>query len=137
MWSAIALVALISTGTLFLMVQRIDALGTRIDADPNGQPSNNAQGDDTDSDGDDDDGVRVVVSFGVGSTGRIEVIASRSGVLNAFIDFDRDGVWETGAERPIVNQTVAAGTQFMEENLQVKLPPEVDAASIEATRTIR
>jgi hypothetical protein len=31
MWSAIALVALISTGTLFLMVQRLDALSTRID----------------------------------------------------------------------------------------------------------
>jgi len=32
MWSAIALVALISTGTLFLMVQRIDALSARLDA---------------------------------------------------------------------------------------------------------
>jgi multidrug efflux system membrane fusion protein len=51
-------------------------------------------------------------------------------------DFGPDGVLIRSGLAPR-DLVVAAGTQFMEENLQVKLPPEVDAASIEATKTIR
>jgi multidrug efflux system membrane fusion protein len=51
-------------------------------------------------------------------------------------DFGPDGVLIRSGLAPR-DLVVAAGTQFMEENLQVKLPPEVDAASIEGPKTIR
>jgi hypothetical protein len=70
-------------------------LGTQVDAELNGVPSVNADGD-----GADEDGVRVGgqllngAGLNVGATVALEVFASAPGFLDAWIDFNRNGVFE-------------------------------------------
>jgi hypothetical protein len=67
-------------------------LGTTVDAELDGQPSIDANGD-----GADEDGVRIRgvllqgQTINVGSTAALEVFASAAGFLDAWIDFNRDG----------------------------------------------
>lgn len=62
-------------------------LGTFVDDESDGQPSATAV-----ADGADDDGVRFLTPLLPGTSASIQVIASTDGFLNAFIDFDADGV---------------------------------------------
>ena len=68
-------------------------LGSTVDAERDGQPNAGATGDD--AAGDDEDGVvlpaTIVVRLGVTAT----VTASGAGKLDAWVDFDRDGIFET------------------------------------------
>ncbi len=72
-------------------------LGAMVDLEPDGQPTPNADGDDTDkyypSLGDDEDGVMLPVSVSQGSITTIQVMASVQGYLDAWMDFDLDGTW--------------------------------------------
>jgi hypothetical protein len=70
-------------------------LGTTVDAELDGQPTDAADGD-----GADEDGVRIRGQLlqgqiiNVGATIALEVFASASGFLNAWIDFNRNGVFD-------------------------------------------
>lgn len=68
-------------------------LGAQVDPEPDGVPSEDADGDDVTA-GADEDGVRFLTRFEAGKTARIEVTAGTSGYLSAFCDFRRDGALE-------------------------------------------
>ena len=81
-------------------------LGSLIDADADGQPDDQAgqdgSGGDDNADVADEDGVFVVASILATSTSEttssFEVIASGSGKLDGWIDFNRDGSWGVGEQ---------------------------------------
>src|SRR5262245_60991381 len=64
-------------------------LGQRVDSENDGQPSPLATGDDAVPVGNpsDEDGVQFIGSLSVGQTATVQVIASTTGILNAWIDF--------------------------------------------------
>ncbi len=64
------------------------------DGEENGQPDLLAQGDDLAGESD-EDGVRLNGLPVVGGTTSLTIEASASGYVNAWIDLDRNGVWET------------------------------------------
>ncbi len=84
-------------------------LGPLVDEDPNGQPNADATGDDSDGDpaGDDEDGVTfsaAVIASGLSpQAGSVDVDLQNSGagpnLLNAWIDFNRDGDWDDAGEQ--------------------------------------
>ena len=65
-------------------------LGSSVDADTNGFPSNDALGDDTDGT-DDEDGVTFDTPINPEQPANISVTASTDGFLNAWIDFNSSG----------------------------------------------
>jgi hypothetical protein len=88
-------------------------LGYKIDGEPNGQPGLNADGDDTDllypSLGDDEDGIILPPSVTPGQVVSVDVIASVSGYLDAWMDFNLDGDWNDAGEHIFVSQIIPGG----------------------------
>ncbi|MCG3209108.1 MAG: hypothetical protein FOGNACKC_02727 [Anaerolineae bacterium] len=96
-------------------------LGGIVDAETNGQPSVNADGDDTanstlvfptgSTPADDEDGVQFSGPLVPGETLVLTVSASAaaSGYLNAWIDFNGNGVFDAG-EQVALNSLITAGT---------------------------
>ncbi len=93
-------------------------LGAGVDAEGNGQPNTNANGDDLNSD--DEDGVtfpgvdpvfagRLVA----GRSNPVQIVASVAGRLNCFFDFNGNGSLTDGAEYAFNEQAVAAGTNSL------------------------
>lgn len=76
-------------------------LGSRVDAEPDGQPNANALGDDAATAGGpgDEDGVRFVTSLSPGQRTTVTVVASARGMLDAWIDFDANGSWAQPADQ--------------------------------------
>ena len=85
-------------------------LGAAIDVDANGQPNAGSTGDDTDANGDDEDGVTFTSALVSGSIATAQVVASESGLLSAWIDFNGDGDWSDPGEQVFQDLAVAAGT---------------------------
>jgi len=77
-------------------------LGNSVDGEPDGQPDATATGDDLDGNND-DDGVTFPLPLVPGQTAQIDVVASMQGLLNAWIDFDRNGNWAPAAEQILSN----------------------------------
>lgn len=72
-------------------------LGSRVDAELSPQNDHHSRGDDLDIDGDDDDGVifiNEVTTSNFGGNGTILVYASQSGLLDGWIDFNGDRVFQ-------------------------------------------
>jgi hypothetical protein len=88
-------------------------LGAALDGDPNGQPSGIADGDDTDAEGDDDDGVTLPGVLVLNTTANITVNASAAGLINAWVDFNLNGAWESPAEQIFTNTAVVAGNNAL------------------------
>jgi hypothetical protein len=82
-------------------------LGVLVDAEPDGQPSSNA-----DADVPDEDGINFLDPLVPGSSARIEVTASRAGRVDAWIDFGRDGSWNQLLDRIWLSQDVSAGVNI-------------------------
>ena len=100
-------------------VHRIDDmffLGHSVDADPDGQPTIAADGDDTDGN-DDGDGVTFLTPLVPGGIATVDVVASLSGHLNAWVDFNGDGHWGP-AERIYAAQPLGTGVN----NLSFAVP---------------
>jgi hypothetical protein len=79
--------------------------GDAPDADPDGQPTPLADGDDLDADGDDEDGV-TIPNFNQGQTSNILFnVCNAPGGANVqiWIDWDGSGSWENPAERVYSN----------------------------------
>ncbi|MCA9211587.1 MAG: hypothetical protein KDB27_00860 [Planctomycetales bacterium] len=107
-------------------------LGRGVDPELDGQPSINADGDDSSPAFamDDEDGVRFLTPVVPGGTTRVEVIASTDGYLNAWIDFDRDGVWTNGtAENVFSAQPLNAGVNLLSFNVPADAKPGPNEAT--------
>lgn len=92
-------------------------LGSGVDEDPDGQPSA-TDGDDVDvfypdsgNIGDDEDGVTFVNSVVPGRLAKINVNASTTGLLNAWVDFNHDGDWNDAGEQVFEDTALSAGDQ--------------------------
>ncbi len=85
-------------------------LGTSVDEEFNGQPTDNADGD-----GSDDDGISFLTSLvthpTVPTTATLSVTASQAGLLDGWIDFNGDGDWLDDGEQVFASQSVVAGSQ--------------------------
>ncbi len=81
-------------------------LGSSIDGEADGQPDAIASGDDNDGN-DDDDGVTFPVPLVAGQAAQIDIVASVTGWINAWIDFDADGKWHSTEQ--IVNNGIHHG----------------------------
>lgn len=93
-------------------------LGQGVDAEPDGQPTVRFDGDDLNG-RNDDDGVFLPPILAPGSTVSIAVVASTNGVLNAWIDFNRNGNWGDPGDQVFHLQPLVAGTNW----LNLVVPP--------------
>lgn len=78
------------------------------DAELDGQPTANASGDD-DTDVDDEDGIVFTSAIVAGQSATLNASATGSGLLNAWIDFNRDGIWNDLDERIFANLALVSG----------------------------
>jgi hypothetical protein len=89
-------------------------LGLAVDAELNGLPTTNADGDDLNQTPDDEDGVRFENIFFPGSSSDISVTINTGtnapARLNAWFDFNRNGVFTDSGEQMIVADRKGSGT---------------------------
>ena len=82
-------------------------LGAGISKDSDGKPSASATGDDY------DDGVGFTSTLVPGLSATVQITASGSGVINAWIDFNRDSDWADAGEKILVDEPVSVGTRTL------------------------
>ena len=82
-------------------------LGAAVDGETDGQPDLQATGDDLQAD--DEDGVAFTSALEPGSTATLEVTASQPGVLQAWIDWNRDGDWADPDEHVLKDVALVGG----------------------------
>ncbi len=88
-------------------------LGTRVDTEPDGQPSAGADGDDTHG-VDDEDGVVFPATLIPGAPGKIQLTTgSTGGNISCWIDFNRNGSWADAGDQVVTDLALAAGTTTM------------------------
>ncbi|MEZ6092125.1 MAG: GEVED domain-containing protein [Pirellulaceae bacterium] len=113
-------------------------LGSRVDADPDGLPTSNADGDDSTGQ-DDEDGVAFVaslVSVDASTTkSSVSVVASEAGKLDAWIDFNQDGDWNDVGEQIFTSATVSAGTNLLSFDVIAGATPGETAARFRLSRS--
>ncbi|MCF8368641.1 MAG: hypothetical protein K9G76_06330 [Bacteroidales bacterium] len=92
-------------------------LGLMVDAEPDGQPSMNADCDDTDclfpSFGDDEDGIILPGSVSPGATINFTAIASVDGYLDAWMDFNLVNAWTDPGEHIINTMPLTSGSNTL------------------------
>ncbi|MBN2355407.1 PKD domain-containing protein [candidate division KSB1 bacterium] len=88
-------------------------LGNKIDTEPDAIPNPSAQGDDA-SAMDDEDGVFFLTPLSPGSPAKVEVFPSLKGYLNAWIDFNGNGVFFDSGERILVDELIGPGSTILE-----------------------
>ncbi len=98
------------------VVQKGFFLGSGIDAEPDGQPTALADGDNN-SGANDEDGVQISPIITPGSAISVNVIASAPGALNAWLDFNLNGTWADAGEQIISAQPVAPGVNTFTINV--------------------
>ncbi|MEK7415857.1 MAG: Calx-beta domain-containing protein, partial [Planctomycetota bacterium] len=86
-------------------------LGANIDGEDNGQPTATSDGDDN-TFLDDEDGVTLPASFITGTTQTITVNASAAGFIHGWIDWGRNGHWNSGTEQVLSNVPVVVGNNI-------------------------
>lgn len=111
---------LLPNGARHIIVQGIH-LGALIDAEEDGQPLPDADGDDLLDGNDDEDGV-TFNNFVVGTTGTFTVNASTIGTLNAWIDFNDDGDWGTAGDQIFIDQPLVSGDNVLTFNIPASTP---------------
>ena len=79
------------------VIQATPRLGTLLDAELDGQPDGQAAGDDLNG-ADDEDGLTAISPLRPGESATLSVTATGAGLLDAWVDFDRNGSWEHPAE---------------------------------------
>ncbi len=103
---------LINNGAAHIMDATI-YLGNAIDAEPDGQPTADAKGDDNNGSPDDEDGINFLSAFTPGGSVLIDINASADGYVNAWIDYDGNGSWAEANEQIFTDQSVVAGSNFL------------------------
>ncbi|MDA1179216.1 MAG: S8 family serine peptidase, partial [Planctomycetota bacterium] len=91
-------------------------LGANVDAETDGTPSANADGDDATTT-DDENGVQFATPLIAGQTARIDVTASKQGYLQGWIDFNGDGDWLDAGERILTDQLIPGGVTRLVVNV--------------------
>lgn len=99
-------------------------LGAQVDFEPDGLPGAPATGDDLDR-VDDEDGVVFASPLLVGQVVGVTVVASTNGLLNAWLDYNRNGSWADAGEQIFTNQALVPGTN----RLNLKVPTAVVTGS--------
>jgi len=87
-------------------------LGSLIDAELDGIPTPDAFGDDNDNLAD-EDGVFMMSAVNPGMTAYVDVVASGTGILNAWVDFNQDGDWEDNGEQIFIDKALVAGNNSL------------------------
>lgn len=108
-----------SDGARHLMAGTL-GLGVRRDDDGDGQPNYAGAGDDA-GDTDDEDGVEFPPLL-AGSSADLTVTASEPGLLDAWVDFDQDGVWSEGDERVAAGVALVAGANSLSIDIPAAAP---------------
>lgn len=106
---------LLASGGAFHGINGVLFLGAGVDAEADGQPTAGADGDD--AVGNDEDGVALTSSLGLGptdSTATLDVTASATGLLSAWIDFDADDSWDGVGEQVLVDESLSTGINQLE-----------------------
>ena len=101
-------------------------LGFRVDPEPDGQPDPNALGDDLN--GPDEDGVTFTSPLIPGAPATVQVRASTSGFLNAWIDFNGNGSWADASDRVFSGTALAAGINNLVFNVPATASPGITFA---------
>ncbi len=97
-------------------------LGASVDVEANGKPSATATGDDY-STSDDEDGVTFNTTLTPGVVAQVSVVASKPGVLNAWLDFNGDGDWNDLGEQIFVDRTLTQGTNLLTFSVPFGIDP--------------
>jgi hypothetical protein len=97
-------------------------LGALIDAEPDGQPDGTSTGDDNNLP-DDEDGVSIPRPLIAGATVNVQVTASASGFLNAWIDWNNNQSWIDPGDQVYTNVMLNPGSNNL--LLNVPLPPAI------------
>ena len=87
-------------------------MGARVDADPDGQPTADASGDDADADGDDEDGVRLMASLVPGRTVTVTFPMPASPadcLMSGWLDVNRDGDFADPNEQIFADEPLTVG----------------------------
>ena len=87
-------------------------LGAQIDAEPDGQPSPGANGDDLANLADEDGIALAGMPWIPGGSGTVGCTSSGAGFLDAWADFNQDGDWQDAGEQICVGVPVSAGFNF-------------------------
>ena len=88
-------------------------LGKSVDSEFDGQPNLDATGDDALDGNDDEDGVVFTSVLAAGEQATVNVTASASGFLDAWMDFNVDGDWDDTGEQVFSSQLLAAGVNHL------------------------
>ncbi|MBL0009809.1 MAG: hypothetical protein IPP25_22230 [Saprospiraceae bacterium] len=83
-------------------------LGATVDAESDGQPNATSTGD-----GADEDGVTLPASLITNLSNDITVNASAPGLLDAWVDFNRDGDWSDAGEKIFTSTALVAGNNAL------------------------
>jgi hypothetical protein len=88
-------------------------MGAMVDGEPDGQPDGAAMGDDMDlfypPANDDEDGVIFTSPLTQGLSATVDVIASVTGLLNAWVDFNGNGSWADAGEQIFIDTPLNPG----------------------------
>jgi hypothetical protein len=99
-------------------------LGAGVDREPNGQPSGDALGDDNNPTTlDDEDGVSFPPEFIAGQTAEVQVTASMTGKLDAWVDFNRNDSWADAGEKVANSVVLLPGQNTITFTLPVSATP--------------
>lgn len=102
-------------------------LGTQVDLETDGQPTDSADGD-----GEDEDGIGMIASIvavrATSTTSSVFVTASDDGMLDAWIDFNRDGDWNDAGEQIANRLAVSAGGNALSFSIPLNALPGETAA---------
>lgn len=100
-------------------------LGWQVDTEPDGQPTSSADGDDLNPPflPDDEDGVLLSSALYAGATARVTVVASTTGFLNAWIDFNANRSWADPGEQVFSQVVLVPGTNTL--SFIVPMPPQL------------
>lgn len=97
-------------------------LGAAVDGEAGGQPTADAAGDDT-TDVDDEDGVIFTTVLVPGVVAGVDVLASDTGFLSAWIDFNADGDWDDVDDQVFADEPLVAGANALSISVPVSATP--------------
>ena len=103
-------------------------LGQGVTREKDGQPSANASKDL-------DDGVKFVTKLTCSKNATVLIEASSPGVINGWIDWNRDGDWEDDTEQIFVDVPVIAGTSTLTFNVPASAQPGTSFSRIRFNTT--
>ncbi len=98
-------------------------MGNLIDPEHDGQPTPSADGDDLNGTPD-EDGVTFVTPLTPGTVAKIDVLVSVDGWVNAWIDFDGNGIWDAAEE--VANAPALAGVNTYDFIVPTSTPLGID-----------